>query len=78
MMPPTNCTPRHLSLLYEDSILGRRAEPVAGPDARPDRRTPARSDPTRSTAQLWLKNPQNVTVATEDKARIASGFFNQS
>ena len=32
----------------------------------------------RVTSKVFLLSPQNVTVATEDKARIASGFFNQS
>ena len=32
----------------------------------------------RVTSKVFLLSPQNVTVATEDKERIASGFFNQS
>ena len=32
----------------------------------------------RVTSKVFLLSPQNVVVATEDKERIASGFFNQS
>ncbi len=32
----------------------------------------------RVTSKVFLLSPQNVTVAAEDKERIAGGFFNQS
>ena len=32
----------------------------------------------RVTSKVFLLSPQNVTVSTEDKERIAGGFFNQS
>ncbi len=32
----------------------------------------------RVTAKVFLLSPQNVTVTAQDKARIESGFFNQS
>ena len=32
----------------------------------------------RVTSRVFLLSPQNVTVAAEDKERIAGGFFNQS
>ncbi|MGI8458050.1 MAG: cell division protein SepF [Propionibacteriaceae bacterium] len=32
----------------------------------------------RITSKVFLLSPQNVTVAAEDKERIAGGFFNQS
>jgi cell division inhibitor SepF len=32
----------------------------------------------RVTAKVFLLSPQNVTVTAADKARIESGFFNQS
>lgn len=32
----------------------------------------------RVTSKVFLLSPQNVTVAAEDKQRIAGGFFNQS
>ena len=32
----------------------------------------------RITSKVFLLSPQNVSVAAEDKQRIAGGFFNQS
>ena len=32
----------------------------------------------RVTSKVFLLSPQNVTVAAEDKERLAGGFFNQS
>ena len=32
----------------------------------------------RVTSKVFLLSPQNVNVSSEDKERIAGGFFNQS
>ena len=32
----------------------------------------------RITSKVFLLSPHNVTVAAEDKERLAGGFFNQS
>lgn len=37
-----------------------------------------RGDIERITSKVFLLSPHNVTVAAEDKERLAGGFFNQS